>query len=97
MKIIQDKKEYNIKKKVGKIAKLRYDLKKKEVLVAGYCKHKKLPIFLYIIEENKRIGYNKENLFNIIKTIGLELKYFQANEDSSTRYTIRHIRELEFD
>ena len=50
MKIIQDKKEYDIRRVVGKRVKLKYNLKKTEVLVAGYCKHKRLPIFLYIIE-----------------------------------------------
>ena len=34
MKIIQDKKEYDIRRVVGKRIKLKYDIEKKEVVVA---------------------------------------------------------------
>ena len=50
MKIIQDKKEYDIRRLVGKRVKLRYDIEKKEVIVVGYITHSRLPISLYIIE-----------------------------------------------
>ena len=97
MKIIQDKKEYDIRKMVGKRVKLRYDIEKKEVLIVGYFTHSRLPISLYIIEEYGLYSRNKSSLLDFIETNNFKLKCFQENEDLSTRYTIRHIRELEFD
>ena len=97
MKIIQDKKEYDIRRVVGKRIKLKYDIEKKEVVVVGYITHSRLPISLYIIEEHGPYSRSKSSLFDFVKEINFKLKYFQENEDLSTRYTIRHIRELEFD
>ena len=97
MKIIQDKKEYDIRRVVGKRVKLKYNIEKKEVVVAGYITHSRLPISLYIIEEHGPYSRSKSSLFDFVKEINFKLKYFQENEDLSTRYTIRHIRELEFD
>ena len=95
MKIIQDKKEYDIRRLVGKRVKLRYDIEKKEVLIVGYFTHSRLPISLYIVEEYGLYSRNKSSLLDFIKEINFKLKYFQANEDPSTQYTIRHTRELE--
>ena len=97
MKIIQDKKEYDIRRLVGRRVKLRYEIEKKEVVVVGYITHSRLPISLYIIEEHGPYSRSKSSLFDFVKEINFKLKYFQENEDTSTRYTIRHIRELEFD
>lgn len=97
MKIIQDKKEYDIRRVVGKRVKLKYNIEKKEVVVVGYITHSRLPISLYIIEEHGPYSRSKSSLFDFVKEINFKLKYFQANEDSSTRYTIRHTRELETD
>ena len=97
MKIIQDKKEYDIRRVVGKRIKLKYDIEKKEVVVVGYITHSRLPISLYIIEEHGPYSRSKSSLFDFVKEINFKLKFFQENEDKSTRYTIRHIRELEFD
>ena len=97
MKIIQDKKEYDIRRVIGKRVKLKYNIEKKEVVVVGYITHSRLPISLYIIEEHGPYSRSKSSLFDFVKEINFKLKYFQENEDPSTRYTIRHIRELEFD
>ena len=97
MKIIQDKKEYDIRRVIGKRVKLRYEIEKKEVVVVGYITHSRLPISLYIIEEHGPYSRSKSSLFDFVKEINFKLKCFQENEDLSTRYTIRHIRELEFD
>ena len=97
MKIIQDKKEYDIRRVVGKRVKLKYNIEKKEVVVVGYITHSRLPISLYIIEEHGPYSRSKSSLFDFIKEINFKLKCFQENEDTSTRYVIRHIRELEFD
>ena len=97
MKIIQDKKEYDIRRVVGKRVKLKYNIEKKEVVVVGYITHSRLPISLYIIEEHGPYSRSKSSLFDFVKEINFKLKCFQENEDLSTRYTIRHIRELEFD
>ena len=97
MKIIQDKKEYDIRRVVGKMVKLRHEIEKKEVVVVGYITHSRLPISLYIIEEHGPYSRSKSSLFDFVKEINFKLKCFQENEDLSTRYTIRHIRELEFD
>ena len=97
MKIIQDKKEYDTRRVVGRRVKLRYEIEKKEVVVVGYITHSRLPISLYIIEEHGPYSRSKSSLFDFVKEINFKLKYFQENEDLSTRYTIRHIRELEFD
>ena len=97
MKIIQDKKEYDIRRVVGKKVKLKYNIEKKEVVVVDYITHSRLPISLYIIEEHGPYSRSKSSLFDFVKEINFKLKYFQTNEDPSTRYTIRHIRELEFD
>ena len=67
------------------------------VIVVGYITHSRLPISLYIIEEHGPYSRSKSSLFDFVKEINFKLKYFQENEDLSTRYTIRHIRELEFD
>lgn len=95
MKIIQDKKEYDIRKMVGKRVKLRYDIEKKEVLIVGYFTHIRLPISLYIVEEYGLYSRNKSSLLDFIEANNFKLKCFQANEDPSTQYIIRHIRELE--
>ena len=97
MKIIQDKKEYDIRRLVGKRVKLKYNIEKKEVVVVGYITHSRLPISLYIIEEHGPYSRSKSSLFDFVKEINFKLKCFQENEDTSTRYVIRHIRELEFD
>ena len=97
MKIIQDKKEYDIRRVVGKRVKLRYNIEKKEVVVVGYITHSRLPISLYIIEEHGPYSRSKSSLFDFVKEINFKLKCFQENEDTLTRYVIRHIRELEFD
>ena len=97
MKIIQDKKEYDIRRVVGKRVKLKYNIEKKEVVVVGYITHSRLPISLYIIEEHGPYSRSKSSLFDFVKEINFKLKCFQENEDTSTRYTIRHTRELEFD
>lgn len=97
MKIIQDKKEYDIRRVVGKRVKLKYNIEKKEVVVVGYITHSRLPISLYIIEEHGPYSRSKSSLFDFVKEINFKLKCFQENEDTSTRYVIRHIRELEFD
>ena len=72
-------------------------LKRKKLLLLGIYTHSRLPISLYIIEEHGPYSRSKSSLFDFIKEINFKLKYFQANEDPSTRYTIRHIRELETD
>ena len=82
---------------VGKRVKLRHEIEKKEVVVVGYITHSRLPISLYIIEEHGPYSRSKSSLFDFVKEINFKLKCFQENEDTSTRYTIRHIRELEFD
>ena len=97
MKIIQDKKEYDIRRVVGKRVKLKYNIEKKEVVVVEYITHSRLPISLYIIEEHGPYSRSKSSLFDFVKEINFKLKCFQENEDTSTRYVIRHIRELEFD
>ena len=97
MKIIQDKKEYDIRRVVGKRVKLRHEIEKKEVVVVGYITHSRLPISLYIIEEHGPYSRSKPSLFDFIKANNFKLKCFQANENTSTQYTIRHTRELEFD
>ena len=97
MKIIQDKKEYDIRRVVGKRVKLKYNIEKKEVVVVGYITHSRLPISLYIIEEHGPYSRSKSSLFDFVKEINFKLKCFQENEDTLTRYVIRHIRELEFD
>ena len=66
-------------------------------VVVGYITHSRLPISLYIIEEHGPYSRSKSSLFDFVKEINFKLKCFQENEDTSTRYTIRHIRELEFD
>ena len=97
MKIIQDKKEYDIRRLVGKRVKLKYNIEKKEVVVVGYITHSRLPISLYIIEEHGPYSRSKSSLFDFVKEINFKLKCFQENEDTSTRYVIRHIRELDID